>query len=187
MDFRERRTLGFRSVPAQRPLRDRYSIELFEYAGGVYPAYLKRGNAMQFIAPTALHYCQGKGLDIGGGKWNFPGAETIDIIHGQSAECLPEGTWDYIFSSHCLEHLVNPVNALERWKMRLRPGGTLFLYLPHPDMTYWRPQHCRKHLHLFWPRDVAMMLTDLGFLDVMHGERDLAWSFAVVGFNGEET
>jgi len=26
------------------------------------------------------------------------------------------------------------------------------------------------------------MLRDLGFIDVIHSERDLAWSFAVVGF-----
>ena len=25
-------------------------------------------------------------------------------------------------------------------------------------------------------------LRDLGYVDVIHGERDLAWSFAVVGF-----
>jgi hypothetical protein len=50
-------------------------------------------------------------------------------------------------------------------------------------MRYWRPQHNRKHLHLFWPADVSEMLVDLGFVDVLHSERDLYWSFAVVGFN----
>lgn len=28
---------------------------------------------------------------------------------------------------------------------------------------------------------MAVMLDDLGFIDVIHSERDLAWSFAVVG------
>jgi SAM-dependent methyltransferase len=157
--------------------------ELFTYRGELYPDYLKRGNAMQFIAPTALQFCKGRGLDVGAGKWPLPGAEPIEYTNGENAYGLPVGEWDYVFSSHCLEHLHNPVAALEHWKTRIKPGGVLFLYLPHPDMEYWRPQNCRKHLHLFYPKDIAEMLQDLGFVGVIHGERDLAWSFAVVGFN----
>lgn len=162
---------------------------IFEYRGALYPEYLKTGNAMQFIAATAAHFCKGRGLDVGAGRWPLPGAEQIENgkLNGKTtlyaADYLPAGEWDYIFSSHCLEHLPNPVATLEHWKTRLKLGGTLFLYLPHPAMEYWRPQNCRKHLHLFYPADVAQMLRDLGFVDVIHGERDLAWSFAVVGFN----
>lgn len=168
-------------VPGERVRVD--PAPLFQYRGRLYPDYLRRGNGMQFVAPFAAHFCRGRGLDIGAGRWPLPGAEPIDISAGGSADALPAGDWDFIFSSHCLEHLVNPVAALEHWKTRLRRGGTLLLYLPHPDMEYWRPQHCRKHLHLFYPRDMAQMLTDLGFMDVIHGERDLMWSFACVGWN----
>lgn len=95
---------------------------------------------------------------------------------------LPTGPFNYIFSSHCLEHLTNPVAALEHWKSRLTVGGVLFLYLPHPDMTYWLPQHNRKHLHSWRPADMARIVKDLGFKNVVHSERDLAWGFCVVGF-----
>jgi hypothetical protein len=30
---------------------------------------------------------------------------------------------------------------------------------------------------------MAQIVSDLGFKNVIHSERDLAWSFAVVGFN----
>lgn len=161
--------------------------QLYEYEGVKYPSYLKHGNACQFIAATAAQFCKGRGLDIGAGEWPLPGAQPIDSGKWYAADFLPEGEWDYIFSSHCLEHLAHPVAALEHWKTRLKPGGTLFLYLPHPDMSYWRPQNCRKHLHLFYPADVARMLGDLGFVDVIHGERDLAWSFACVGWRAINT
>lgn len=156
---------------------------IFSYKGSLYPEYLKHGNAMRFIAPTALQFCRGRGFDVGCGKWPLPGAIAVDVGVGVDAYHLPEGDdVDYIFSSHCLEHLDDPVRAIEGWGKRLLPGGVLFLYLPHPDMEYWRPQNCRKHRHLFWPEDVAKMLRDLDFENVIRSERDLAWSFAVVGF-----
>ena len=155
---------------------------LYEYEGRLYPRYLKEGNACRFIAPIALQFCTGRGLDICAGKWPLPGAEPIEAKDGADAMNLPKGEWDFIFSSHGLEHLADPVAALEHWKSRIRPGGVLFLYLPHKEMAYWRPSRCRKHLHAWRPDDVAEMLRDLGFVDVIQSERDLAWGFACVGF-----
>lgn len=157
---------------------------IFEYRGALYPAYLKEGNACRFIAATAREFCNGVGLDIGAGNWPLVGARAIDAKHGGDAMGLPQGPFDFIFSSHCLEHLPNPIAALEHWKTRLRPGGVLFLYLPHPAMEYWLPQNCRKHLHSWAPAAMAKIVADLGFINVIHGERDLAWSFPVVGWNG---
>jgi len=91
--------------------------------------------------------------------------------------------YDYIFSSHCLEHLADPISALEYWKTKIRKGGVLFLYLPHPEMEYWLPQNNRKHLHSWYPEDMVKIINDLGFTDVIYSERDLEWSFAVVGYN----
>jgi SAM-dependent methyltransferase len=155
----------------------------FLYRDKRYPTYLRTGNAMQFIMHTARQFCVGTGLDVGAGRWPLPGAIPIDIKNGEDAMALPLGHYDFIFSSHCLEHLPNPVAALEHWQSRLRYRGTLFLYLPHWEMEYWRPENCRKHLHSFEPAKMAALLGELGFDDIMYGERDLAWSFSVVGFN----
>lgn len=155
---------------------------IYTYEGSFYPEYLKHGNVMQFVAPVAAHFCTGRGLDVGCSRWPLPGAQGVDLATGGDAMELPGELWDYIFSSHCLEHLVNPVAAIEHWRSKLREGGVLFLYLPHPDMIYWRPENCRKHLHLFQPEYVASMLGKLGFGPVLHSERDMAWSFTVVGY-----
>lgn len=155
---------------------------IYEYKGKKYPEYIRRGNAQQFVQKFALEFCRGVGLDVGGGKWPLPGAISVDLINGQDALCLPQGVYDYVFSSHCLEHLPNTVAALEHWKSRIAPGGVLFLYLPHPDMEYWNPQNCRKHLHLFYPEHIEKTLLDLGFVDVLVTGCDLYWSFAAVGF-----
>ena len=156
---------------------------IYDYKGNLYPEYLKHGNAMRLIEPVAKEFCYGCGLDIGCGKWPLYGSIPVDWEHGDDAMSLPTGEYDYVFSSHCLEHLENPIQALLHWKTRIKKGGVLFLYLPHPDMEYWLPQNNRKHLHSWYPKDMAKILTDLGFKRVIHSERDMAWSFSVVGFN----
>lgn len=154
----------------------------FEYKGNRYPTYLREGNACRFIAPVAAHFCKGHGVDVGGGRWPLPGAIPWDRSDGNVATDLPLALLDYVFSSHCLEHLENPIAALEHWKTRLRPGGVLCLYLPHPSMEYWLPQNCRKHLHSWEPLAMAKIVSDLGFVNVIHSERDMAWSFCVIGY-----
>lgn len=56
---------------------------------------------------------------------------------------------DFVFSSHCAEHLNNWVDALDYWISKIKIGGTLFLYLPHHSQKYWSPFSNRKHIHSF--------------------------------------
>ena len=159
--------------------------ELFyTYDGVQYPHYLKSGNAARFIEPVALEICQGVGLDVGAGKWPLVGAIPIELKDGGDAYNLPDGTYDYIFSSHCLEHLHDPVKALLHWKTRIKPGGVLFLYLPHPEMVYWRPTRNRKHLHSWQPEEMVQIMLDVGFSNIIHSQRDMEWSFACFGVKG---
>lgn len=156
----------------------------YTYLGSRYPAYLKTGNANAYIEPFAKQFCVGNGLDIGGfSSWVFPGARPINIVNDDEWDAfkLPGSGYDYIFSSHTLEHLPDYVGALELWRDSIRDDGILFLYLPHPDMEYWLPQNNRKHLHIFRPPDIVRTLEDLGLKNVISSERDLGWSFAVVG------
>ena len=156
----------------------------YEYQGSTFPSYLKMGNANAYVEPFAKQFCSGNGLDIGGfSDWVFPGARAINIVNDDEwdANNLPGSNYDYIFSSHTLEHLPDYMGALELWRDSIREDGILFLYLPHPDMGYWLPQNNRKHLHIFYPDDIARTLEDIGLKNVIASERDLGWSFAVVG------
>jgi SAM-dependent methyltransferase len=159
---------------------------IFKYKGQLYPDYIRNGNACSHVLPFAQQFCHGDGLDIGGTKdWSLPGAKIINIdqANGYDALNLPDEKYDFVFSSHTLEHVEKYVQALEHWKTRLKPGGVLFMYLPHPDMEYWRPQNNRKHAHLFHPEDMTKTMADLGFENILCSGRDLYWSFAIVGFN----
>lgn len=163
---------------------------VFTYKDKQYPWYIKYGNACYFCKPFAEQFCKGKGLDIGGfGEWVFPGAKPINLIieeDNYDAFNLPDEKFDYIFSSHTLEHLDDYVTALEIWKAHLKPGGVLFVYVPHPEMEYWRPENNRKHRHIFHPADLAKTIEGLGYTDVLYSERDLYWAFSVVAFNPKD-
>lgn len=155
---------------------------LYEYDFHIYPDFLRNGNACRFILPMASHFCTGRGVDVGCGEWPLPGAIPIEAKRGGDAMALGHSGLDFCFSSHALEHLVDPVGALLHWKDCLRPGGVCFIYLPHPDMRYWRPTRNRKHLHIWTPEEMVETFKEIGFEDIVHSERDLAWSFSVVGF-----
>ena len=61
---------------------------------------------------------------------------------------LPDGGYDFVLSSHMLEHSANPLKALREWLRLIKPGGTLFLVLPHREGTFdhRRPVTPLKHL-----------------------------------------
>jgi SAM-dependent methyltransferase len=40
------------------------------------------------------------------------------------------GTFDAVWSHHCLEHIADPIGALIKWRSLLKPGGELFLTVP---------------------------------------------------------
>lgn len=160
-------------------------IDLIEFKGKTYPRFQSEGNASQFAIPFAKHFCKGNGLDIGCNRaeWSFPGAKMIDSVFndGYDAFNLPEGEFDYIYSSHCLEHLTTWVTALDYWKGRLKDGGTLFLYLPDISQQYWHPSHCKKHINIFTPEIIKSWFVDNNMKNIFVSGIDLNNSFIVVG------
>lgn len=111
------------------------------YENEFYPDYLTVGGNSFAIRRTALRYCTGKGLDIGAAFWPLPGSTPVDIEQGPGTvnriEDIPGNSQDYVFSSHCLEHIEKWEEALDGWISKLKTGGILFLYLPHPSCKLW--------------------------------------------------
>ena len=52
---------------------------------------------------------------------------------------IPKHSYNIVISSHCLEHIANPLRALREWRRICQPAGYLCLILPHRDGTFdWR-------------------------------------------------
>lgn len=159
-------------------------IKTINYKGKIYPEFQTKGNAAQFAIPYAKHVCQGVGVDIGSMKpeWAFPGAFLVDpSLNDYDALNFPYENLDYIFSSHCLEHVYDWVDVLNYWTEKLKSGGTLFLYLPDYSQLYWRPWNNRKHLNIFTPHIIKDYMEDNGYTNIFASNIDLNNAFMVMG------
>ncbi len=47
---------------------------------------------------------------------------------------VADETFDFVHSSHCLEHLADPVQALENWIRICKHGGHLVVTIPDEDL-----------------------------------------------------
>jgi predicted SAM-dependent methyltransferase len=160
-------------------------IETIEHKKNVYPKFQSNGFAARFAFPFAIEVCKGVGVDIGCNReeWAFPGAKMIDpeIDPKMHATNFPYENLDYIFSSHCLEHLYNWVDVMDYWYDKLKTGGVLFLYLPDYSQTYQRPWSNRKHKNIFTPTIIKDCMQDMGYKNIFVSGVDLYNAFMVMG------
>jgi SAM-dependent methyltransferase len=102
------------------------------------------------------NYLRGRIIDIGGGDEPVVAhAENFDVDHGDANDILkfrPAQAYDCVYSSHCLEHMRDPLAALSQWWALLKPGGHLVLVVPHEDLYeqgYWPSLFNRDHKATF--------------------------------------
>ena len=58
------------------------------------------------------------------------------IGEGSALSSVADGAYDFVLSSHNLEHFANPVKALMEWKRITRPNGALIVVLPDRHRTF---------------------------------------------------
>ena len=98
-------------------------------------------------------YFVGHGIDIGAGNDSlaqylhvFRGIQRIDSWDqpqgdAQYMASVLNDKYDFVHSSHCLEHMVDPHIALSHWIRITRPGGYLIVTVPEG----------RLYEHDMWP------------------------------------
>ena len=99
-----------------------------------------------FDSRFARRYFVGLGIDVGGGPDSlalfaelFPlirNVVTYDTPQGDAQKLanVGDGSFDFLFSSNCLEHLDDPAEALSNWIRVVRPGGHLVVTVPDEDL-----------------------------------------------------
>ena len=79
----------------------------------------------------------GSVLDIGCGPDKIvPHARGFDLRDGDANkidECIAD-RFDMVFSSHCLEHMHHPADAIQRWWRLVAEGGRMIVIVPDEDL-----------------------------------------------------
>lgn len=143
----------------------------------VWRADLPEGNEAAKIRGLIVPYTRGKGLDLGCGAWkaypHFIGIDAGDE-HGRpypdtmqgdarSLRAFADNYWDFVFSSHFLEHCEDTVPVLREWFRVIKPGGHLVLYLPHKNFypNIGENGSNADHKHDFLPTDIVGAMQQL--------------------------
>jgi SAM-dependent methyltransferase len=58
------------------------------------------------------------------------------ICEALDLSSIGQGTYDFVLSSHCIEHIANPLKAISEWKRILKDNGLMLLIIPHKDKTF---------------------------------------------------
>lgn len=103
-------------------------------------------------------YLHGTILDIGAGAdplivesgavraWDKTDGDAM-MLDGVTSE-----SFDAVYSSHCLEHMIDVPTALANWTRVLRPGGFLYVVVPDYELyekCVWPSMFNPEHKHTF--------------------------------------
>jgi SAM-dependent methyltransferase len=70
------------------------------------------------------------------------------IAEGSDLSLLKDNQFDFLLSSHSLEHIANPIKALNHWRRILKQRGRLVLILPDSSVTFDRKRPITKLEHM---------------------------------------
>ncbi|MDR2427261.1 MAG: class I SAM-dependent methyltransferase [Endomicrobium sp.] len=108
----------------------------------------------------ANKYLKGlRGIEIGGSSYNDFFLNTINIDcdvnpiqhkYGEivKVDIIAEGDnlpfkdniFDFVLTSHVLEHMWDPIKTLNEWIRVIKPNGYVFMIIPHKERTFDKPR-----------------------------------------------
>lgn len=69
-------------------------------------------------------------------------ADTTDL------SIIADNSYDFLISSHVIEHIADPIKALNEWKRVVKPAGFLLIIAPNMNFTYDRNRLLTKLDHI---------------------------------------
>ena len=125
------------------------------------------------------NFLHGSGIDIGCefDPIHYPGLSVIYYNKSQGSGIklpFPTGHFDFVYSSHCLEHMDSVGDTLNEWTRVLKVGGHLYItvpdYLLYEKLT-WPSKFNGNHKHSF---SCSITRAQVKRNDHWHIEMDLA-------------
>lgn len=136
-----------------------------------------RGHTLQAATDLGL---TATGADISEAAVSYCSELGFTAKHGTLAQ-LPfaDGSFQIVTMKHVLEHTGNPREALQEIRRVLRPGGAVFIAVPHAGYRkartdpagyrFYRPEfHGREHYVYYKPETLSRLLRE-EFFEPVHG------------------
>ncbi len=108
--------------------------------------------------------------------YNYYYGKTGNIIINDSVNITGVGdeVYDFVFSSHCLEHIANPIKALKEWMRIIKTGGHVILILPEKTKCFDNKRETSKFSVLLSQYEKDVGEDDLSTLPEILKNHDLA-------------
>jgi len=121
-------------------------------------------------------YLHGNGIDIGAGNdcLVIPDGTVMAFDkpqgNAQTLDTLEDDQFDFVYSSHCLEHLDDPLVAVENWIRVCKPGGFIYIVVPHEtfyEKDTWPSKFSTEHKWSFTPVESSNLPKNIVLLDLV--------------------
>jgi SAM-dependent methyltransferase len=98
----------------------------------------------------------------------------LQYIHDATAlSSIGDGSYDFLLASHILEHVANPLRALEEFHRVLKPKGAVLVLVPNRSHTFDHQRPYTSFAHLAEDRAAGRDETDLTHLEEILALHDL--------------
>lgn len=159
-------------------LLDKIGMEI----GGASSVFTGRGIFPVYPIATRIDNCNFGGKTVWEGTikegqtFQFnPGKPTGRqfLAEATALDFIPLETYDFLLSSHMLEHTANPILALTEWVRLLKEQGLLVMLLPHKEGTFDHRRPVTTLQHLISDFEAGMAEDDLTHMPEILALHDL--------------
>jgi SAM-dependent methyltransferase len=169
------RIVGYRVIRSL--FEGKYGLEI----GGPSKIFSNRGLIPIYDVVSGLDICDYSNLTI----WN------ANIVNQHSYKYLKnklmtqyiseatdigfasEGKYDFVISSNCLEHIANPLKAIQEWTRVIKKAGLILIVVPNKDYCFDHKRDETKLSHLIDDFEKDIGEDDLTHLNEILGLHDL--------------
>jgi SAM-dependent methyltransferase len=111
-----------------------------------------------------------------GARYEVEGRDRGRMFYVDAVELagVPDRSYDVLLASHVIEHIANPLRALDTWRRVVRPGGHLLLVAPHKERTFDRRRPTTPLAHMVEDYERGTGEDDLTHLDEVLALHDLS-------------
>ena len=103
---------------------------------------------LEYVSQDLCQYDgKGDGLRLQKGQWD---KTRIDLVCDINAIPEPDASFDAILCSEVLEHIPDPLKALDEFSRLLKPAGKLILTAPFSSLVHFAPQHFCTGFSRYW-------------------------------------